>query len=106
MIPYRCFVQAGQAAAEAEATLRADLEAFSQRAFGASAHILWIAVPRGSGFSAGSPSTASIVAAEAPSPLDQPRRAALLQELSDLWIARTGCGYDDLVAVISDPRPA
>lgn len=106
MIPYRCFVQAGQAAAEAEAALRADLEAFSQRAFAASAHILWITVPQGSGFSAGSLSTASIIMAEAPSPLGQPRRAALLQELSELWIARTGCSYDDLVAVISDPRAA
>ena len=99
-----CMVQQGQISAAAEAALRTGLSAFAQDAFGSPAEINWIVVPERSGFSAGEPSAASIVSLGAHEPLEQPRRAALLKELCDLWINTTGCSINDVVGVIRDPE--
>ena len=103
MINCTCLVQADQQPARREGTLTAALDAFSERAFGAPASINWVTVPAGNGFTAGEPSTSSIVSMTAPEPLDQTIRASLLGELCDLWMAETGCSINEIVAVISDP---
>lgn len=104
MIRSTCLVQAGQISAETEAALRAGLDAFTQRAFGAPADIGWTAIPQGGGFTARKPSTTSVVAIRADAPLEQKRREALLNELCDLWIRETNCSHDEVVGVISDPE--
>lgn len=103
MVPCNCIVQDGQISAAAEASLKTRLDGFTQRAFGAPAEFSWVTVPEKSGFTAGKPSTSSIVTMRAPAPLDQSRRAELLRELSDIWTAETNCTLNELVAVIADP---
>ncbi|MEM6625231.1 MAG: hypothetical protein AAF719_00860 [Pseudomonadota bacterium] len=106
MIICNCIVQAGQVSADMEAALRADLNDFAQRSFGAPAQINWIAIPEGSGFTAGTPSTSSVVTMRANAPLEQARRVSLLTELCDLWIKQTRCSLDEVVGVVADPQPA
>ena len=65
MIPCNCVVQAGQIPAETEATLRANISAFTERQFGAPAEISWLAIPERSGFTASQPSTSAIVSMRA-----------------------------------------
>ena len=104
MINCTCLVQVGQHPDRCESNLTAALGGFTERAFGAPASISWITVPAGGGFTAGKPSTSSIVSMSAPEPLDQSHRAALLGELCELWMNETGCSINEIVAVISDPR--
>lgn len=106
MIRTTCLVAAEQTSEATEAALRSQLAAFTQRAFGAPPQINWIIVPAGSGFTAGKPSTASVVSIRATEPLEQTTREALLRELSNFWMAETQCSHDELVAVISDPATA
>ena len=99
-----CVVQAGQTPDTRQAQLTEALNGFSRQNFGEPADITWMAVPEGSGFTAGEPSTSSVVSFTADQPLEQSRRIALLTALSDLWMGGTGCSHDELVAVINDPR--
>ena len=103
MLPCTCLVQAGQISAANEAILRSRLNEFAQREFGAPTAIRWIVIPEKSGFTAGKPSTSSVVSLAANEALDQPRRVELLKELCDLWIAETNCSIDEVVGIISDP---
>ena len=104
MITCNCIVQAGQISADAEASLRANLSAFSERAFGASAEINWRTVPERSGFTAGKPSTSSVVSMRSNRPLGQAERASLLREMCELWVQGTHRSLDEVVGVISDPQ--
>ena len=106
MINCTCLIQEGQIAHETEAALRAGLSQFTQDAFKSDAQINWIAVPKGSGFTAAAPSTSALVSMQAPAPVDQNQRAVLLNELCGMWAAETGCTRDEIVGVISDPTPA
>ena len=103
MIPCRCLVQAGQIPDSRQMALESLLNDFSERVFGQSANISWVPIAAGSGFTASKPSTSSVVAITAPEPLEQSRRASLLSEICDLWMAETGCSLNEIVAVISDP---
>lgn len=104
MIPCNCIVQAGQISPETEASLRANLNAFAERAFGEPAEINWRAIPQRSGFTAAKPSTSSIVSMTANKPVPQPERAALLKEMCELWVRETHRSLDEVVGVISDPQ--
>ena len=106
MIPCTCIVQDGQISAESEATLRSKLDAFSTKAFGSSAEINWVTVPAAGGFTASKPSTSSIVSIRPSAPIDQETRATLLHELCGIWTAETGQTLNEIVGVISDPKPA
>ena len=104
MITCNCIVQAGQVPAETEAALRANLNAFAERAFGEPADINWRVVPERSGFTAAKPSTSSIISIAANRPIPQPERAALLKEMCELWVGETKRTLDEVVGVISDPQ--
>ncbi|MEL7453511.1 MAG: hypothetical protein AAGJ50_09095 [Pseudomonadota bacterium] len=104
MISCNCIVQAGQVSPETEATLRANLNAFAERAFGEPAEISWLAIPEGGGFTAAKPSTSSIISMTANTPLKQTERAALLKEMCELWARETHRSLDEVVGVISDPQ--
>lgn len=106
MIPCTCIVQDGQISAETEAILRGKLDAFTSKAFGASADINWVAVPKAGGFTASKPSTSSIVSIRPHSTTDQDARAALLHELCGFWIAETGQTMNEIVGVIANPVAA
>ncbi len=104
MITCTCIVQAGQVSAETEAALRANLNAFAERAFGEPAEINWRSIPERSGFTAAKPSTSSIISIAANKPVPQPKRAALLKEMCELWVRETKRSLDEVVGVISDPQ--
>lgn len=103
MIPCNCVVQAGQIPAETEAVLRANISAFTERAFGAPAEISWMAVPERSGFTAAAPSTSSIISLRAPRAVSPAEREPLLRELCGIWTEQTKCSLNEVVGVISDP---
>ena len=103
MVICNCIVQAGQIPAETEAALRRGLDDLAQRAFGERSQINWIAIPEGSGFTASKPSTSSVVSMRTTAPVEQSRRAELLNELCGIWTRETGCSLDEVVGVIADP---
>lgn len=103
MVMCNCIVQAGQISAESEAVLRSNLNAFSERYFGESAEISWMAIPERSGFTATKPSTSSIISMRAPSPIPQEDREGMLRELCGIWTSETKCSLDEVVGVLSDP---
>ena len=105
MIEVNCLVQAGQITADGERRLRKSLRTFVEQSFQKPMGIRWTVVPIESGFTAGKASTTSIVSLTADTPVDQPRRKKLLDNLCSLWIAETGCHIGEVVGVIADPRP-
>ncbi len=103
MIACNCVVQANQISTETEASLRVQLSEFAERRFHAPAAINWIAIPEGSGFTAGKPSTSSVVSMQAPEPLSRTEREPLLRELCEIWARETNSSLNEVVGVISDP---
>ncbi len=103
MINCMCVIQEGQAADQARAVLANKLSAFAQENLGEALQINWAPVAPGNGFTAGQPSTSSVVALTANQPVDQARREQLLRELVSMWSDETGCSVDEVVAVVSDP---
>ena len=103
MITAVCMVQDGQISPATEASLRTGLNNFSERVFGEPIDIRWVAVPERSGFTAGKPSTSSIVSLTANRTLDRPERKELLIEICDFWMEQTKCSLDEVVGVINDP---
>ncbi len=106
MINCTCVVQEGQSPDLHQDVLKGTLGEFSERAFGQGADIKWVRVPPGSGFTAGEPSTSSVVSMVSNEPLEAPHRELLLRELVDLWVGQTGCSVDEIVAVLADPAQA
>lgn len=106
MIACTCLVQEGQIPEDTEAALRQNLNSFTEKSFGAGAQINWIAVPSQGGFTAAKPSTSSLIMVQAPSPVAQETRAALLRELCESWGSETGQTINEIVGVISDPATA
>ena len=104
MVACNCIVQEGQIPAETEASLRASITEFAQRNFGEPAEINWTAIPKNSGFTAGKPSTSSIVSLRSNTPLPQHEREHMLQELCGIWTRATQTTMNEIVGVISDPQ--
>ncbi len=103
MINCTCIVQAGQAPDRRKAEIQDLLNRFATESFGQAAQIGWIPVAAGNGFTAGKPSTSSVVSLASNRPLNPARRESLLRELVRVWTAVTACSVDEIVAVISDP---
>lgn len=103
MINCTCVVQEGQSPDLHKREIHGLLDSFSKTSFGEEARITWIPVAAGNGFTAGKPSTSSVVSITANESLNPDRREFLLRELVTLWTDRTGCTIDEIVAVISDP---
>ena len=103
MIHCTCFVQAGQSPDQNHEVLRSALNRFTDEAFGQDARIAWVPVAAGSGFTAGGPSTSSVVSMTAHEALSPSRRESLLRQFVALWTEETGCSVDEIVAVIADP---
>ena len=103
MINCTCIVQAGQSPDQQQPDMLTLLNRFANKAFGEDVNINWIPVPAGGGFTAGRPSTSSIISITANEALFPARRETLLRELVAEWTAATGCSTDEVVAVLSDP---
>ena len=106
MIACNCIVQAGQIPPNTQAVLRQKITAFTQKEFGAAADINWTEIPERSGFTAGKPSTSSIISIRANTALPQERRAELLHTLCGMWSDETQSSLNEIVGVLSDPENA
>ena len=103
MVNCTCFVQEGQSPDQHRGDIQTLLNTFTSASFGEDAQISWIPVAPGNGFTAGRPSTSSVVSITSNEPLNPERRESLLRQLVALWTENTGCSIDEIVAVISDP---
>ena len=96
----RCFLQEAQLS---EATINAlgvgIRQLVSDHGLGDKLHASWIVVPEGCGWSAGEPSRCSVVSLVTPE-IEQPQRVAILTALCDLWMDKTGCAADEVLATV------
>ena len=106
MINCLCVIQQGQGPDQQRDELAAALNTYTEAHFADSVQVNWLPVPEGGGFTAGKPSTSSVVSMTANENLPQARRETLLRELVALWTNKTGCSIDEIVAVIADPAAA
>ena len=106
MINALCVIQEQQGPDQNRDNLAVALNAYSEEFLDDSLSVNWLTVPKGNGFTAGKPSTASVVSLTAKEPLTQDRREVLLRELVTMWTKETGCFVDEVVAVIADPAQA
>lgn len=106
---YACMVQEGQAAARARDRLAEGLTRLAAETFGDTpddVEIRWITIKKGFGFTAGKPSTSSLIARSVPPGFDDARRAAFMADVSGLWQDVTGCAADEVVVTTLDgPLP-
>ena len=103
MIQCLCVIQEGQQADNMRGELATALDQYGQKFLGDAVQVNWVPVPRGGGFTAGKPSTSSVLSMTAGEPLQQENRETLLRELVALWTDHTGCDVDEVVAVLADP---
>lgn len=98
-----CVIQEGQAADRKRLELERSLDGYAREQLHDSMTVTWLPVAEGSGFTAGAPSTSSIVSLAANERLDQPHRESVLRGIVSLWTDATGCSIDEVVAVVADP---
>lgn len=109
MAAYVCLVQEGQTAGDRRAELARGLQRIGREAFGdpeAGVETSWITIREGFGFTAGRPSTSSLVIRSVPVGFPEDRREAFMTRVCDLWIEVTGCSKDEIVVTAMDgPLP-
>ena len=102
-------IQEGQTAAASVAPLTRGLERISRDAFGedpGDLEIRWVTVPAGYGFTAGRPSTTSLVIRSVPPGWPSENRVAFMKNVCELWQEVTGCSLDEIVVTAYDgPLP-
>ena len=103
MVNCTCVVQEGQPPDLRKAAVEKVLNEFAVASFGQEVVLTWVPVAPGSGFTAGKPSSSSVVSFTSSERLSPDRREHLLRELATLWSETTGNTVDEIVAVISDP---
>ena len=106
MIQCTCIVQEGQSPDLHETELREKLTTFASTVFDSEPQFNWVRIPPGNGFTAGKPSTSSVVSMIANRPLSAEHREQHLRELVALWTSTTSSSVDEIVAVIADPANA
>ncbi len=102
MILCGCMIQEGQVPEATQKELEQGLGEITQRFFEAPAAAVWTTVAEGDGWTAGEPSSSSLVVMYVPAGMEQDRRTSLLSELCDLWMAKTGCSINEIVATAND----
>lgn len=109
MPQYACIIQEGQAAHRTQQALEEGLRRIDQEAFGddpSMTGIAWVVVKKGFGWTAGEPSTSSIVVRSVPVGLPLEQREAFMRRVCSLWEAVTGCSIDEIVVTAWDgPLP-
>lgn len=102
---YSCIIQEGQAADRKTDTLEAGLKKLGQTFFGDDPEevgIRWTRQAPGWAWTAGEPSTSSIVVRSVPVGYDNVQREAFLHAVCDLWVETTGCSVNEVVATAFD----
>ena len=102
---YTCIIQEGQAADQRVEALEAGLRRIGAEFFGddpADVGIRWTRLAKGWAWTAGEPSTSSIVVRSVPAGYDNVERERLLSALCDLWVETTGCSVNEIVATAFD----
>ncbi len=109
MDQYACIIQAGQTADQRIEPLEAGLRRLAREFSGddpADVGIRWTRQPKGWAWTAGQPSTSSIVVRSVPVGYDDGERERFLRAVCDLWVEATGCSIDEIVATAFDgPLP-
>ena len=109
MADYVCVIQEGQEASQKRDALAEGLRRIGQEAFGddpAAIEISWIDVKRGFAWTAGEPSTSSIVIRSVPVGHPDDQREAFMRKVCELWEQQTGCSTDEIVVTAWDgPLP-
>jgi hypothetical protein len=107
---YACMVQEGQVADRTRERLAAGLKALAAETFGQipdEVEIQWVPIRKGFGFTAGKPSTSSLIARSVPSGFGDAERTAFMSKVCDLWQEATGCHPDEVVVTTLDgPLPS
>ena len=109
MPDYACIIQEGQAADAKRTALADGLRRIGQESFGDdpdALDIAWIVMKRGFAWTAGEPSTSSIVVRSVPVGLPLGEREAFMRKVCALWETVTGCSVQEIVVTAWDgPLP-
>jgi hypothetical protein len=106
---YACIIQEGQAPDQNVEALEAGLRRIAQEFFGETpeeVEIQWNRLGKGWAWTAGNPSTSSLVVRSVPVGYDDSAREEFLRSVCDLWVEITGCSINEIVATAFDgPLP-
>ena len=106
---YACIIQEGQSVQQNQGALEEGLRRIGQESFGddpAVTEFSWIVMKKGFAWTAGEPSTSSIVVRSVPPGLPLEQREAFMRKVCDLWEAEAGCSIDEIVVTAWDgPLP-
>ncbi len=109
MPDYACIIQEGQTPARKQAELAEGLKRIGHELLDdpeAGAEIAWVSVPEGFGFTAGVPSTSSLVVRSVPVGFADAEREAFMARVCDLWKEVAGCSTDEIMVTAWDgPLP-
>jgi hypothetical protein len=109
MPEYACLIQEGQAPEQHRAALEEGLRRIGHEAFGdepSACEFSWTVVKRGFAWTAGEPSTSSIVLRSVPPGLPLAEREAFMRRVCELWERVTGCSTNEIVVTAWDgPLP-
>ena len=109
MPQYACMVQEGQVADRSRARLDDGLARLAAETFGevpGEVEIRWVTIREGFGFTAGKPSTSSLIARSVPAGFTDEQRSVFMLRVCDLWREVTGCHPDEVVVTTLDgPLP-
>jgi hypothetical protein len=100
-----CIVQEGQIPEATRTELAAGLERIGREMFGdqpEAGAIAWLTIREGFGFTAGRPSTTSLIVRTVPAGLADELRATFLSRVSELWRDATGCTMNEIVVTAMD----
>ena len=106
---YACIIQEGQTADRRTEALESGLRQLARDFFGdepGDVGIRWTRQSPGWAWTAGEPSTSSIVVRSVPIGYDDVEREKFLRAVCDLWVETTGCSIEEIVATAFDgPLP-
>jgi hypothetical protein len=109
MADYVCIIQEGQAASQRQDALAEGLRIIGQEAFGddpSASEISWLVVKQGFAWTAGEPSTSSLVIRSVPVGLPLEEREPFMRRVCDLWVGETGCSVNEIMVTAWDgPLP-
>lgn len=109
MAQYACIIQEGQEADRKREALAAGLRAIGVECFGddpAATEISWRPVAKDFGWTAGEPSTSSLVIRSVPVGFPPDEREAFMRRVCDLFENVTGCSINEIVVTAWDgPLP-
>ena len=109
MPDYVCVIQEAQEADRKKETLATGLKDIGRESFGddpSATEISWVVIKKGFAWTAGEPSTSSIVIRSVPNGLPLDRREAFMRRVCDLWKNETGCSINEIIVTAWDgPLP-